>query len=731
MELKKPKSKTEKRLIIVCSLCMLMCLIVLFFGEDWLWNSDGFLSNKQKVGLITSQTNDARLKNDGSFVWYKAKEQGDVRIGDAVFSGADSKVHVELQSGGGIDVGENSLLVFSEIESQKLANLMSGNFRLKVDGTLKVAVNGEITTLNGRNSEVQIYFDKDKKPKFRTLSGNVKWTGQKTAEAAKPKSLPVEIPSPMTVPSESYTWHLYDLYEQKNLELIVRVDLPAKVQRSTELKWSSGNSKSTLVQYSENSDFSSTTQSISSSGFTKLETVHLGENFWRVSADEGKTWSVSQKFQVVPQFLKNAQSVLIKPIQEIPLFENVASFDLEIRTPVEAEGLVAEASTTAEFSLASTKIFWSKTSRPRLSFYQPGQYFYRFRTVTKNQELSDWSNVQKFIVFKPEPLKVPVLAKINSRELYIGEVFKLDWKSDAKMIVTEVLTKEGKHLEKIAGRNITWTAPEAGLYRIRSLALDKYGRTSAFSKTEILKVLPKLIPSRLSKNEVKARKPTAVETTTSIKLEDIKDVEPRNSRYKNSVISAQGFLWTLQSSQQVDQSKAAPVASGIGVHGITWFDRWGLEGSAKASLLSGNQASAQTSMRDFEGRIHYRFVTGFPFGMARELQTSVFAGYEMYSNVGSSFASQYDLIKFGTSLEFPLSQRWSTGGEFVYGYGLDKGSKQEISGNLNYFLTPDWSLGAGYRFNFYTAGSAASVKMGYYSYKEGYTEGYSILNYHF
>jgi len=118
-------------------------------------------------------------------------------------------------------------------------------------------------------------------------------------------------------------------------------------------------------------------------------------------------------------------------------------------------------------------------------------------------------------------------------------------------------------------------------------------------------------------------------------------------------------------------------------------------------------------------------------GWSRELQISLFGGNEFYQNAGSSnFSRQYDLWKFGTSLEFPLSNRWTTGGEVVYGIGGDKSTKEEISGHFNYFINRNWSSGAGYRLHLFNAGSTASSP-GYLPYREGYTELYTSLFYYY
>ena len=82
-------------------------------------------------------------------------------------------------------------------------------------------------------------------------------------------------------------------------------------------------------------------------------------------------------------------------------------------------------------------------------------------------------------------------------------------------------------------------------------------------------------------------------------------------------------------------------------------------------------------------------------------------------------------------MEFPVSQRWMMGGEFVFGFGTEGSQKQGISGHFNYFISPRWTLGAGYRLHMFNAGSAAFAGANVLPYREGYIESYSVLDYHF
>jgi hypothetical protein len=809
----KTLSKFDKGIIAFCIVCMFVCLGVLTVGEQYFWGNRGVLSNKPIIGTIELATNDTRVRSEDVFVWYKANQNDGIRVGDSVFSGEKSKLRVLLDKGGGIDVGENSLVVFSAIENQNLANLVAGSFKLSVDGDLKVAINGEVTTLKGTKSEVQLVMNSYKKPQMKLVKGAVKVQKQKikppapivaprpilslaktvlpekpqvkvnnqpevktetsmelTSEAPVemvaevPLEIPVEIPvelpleppveiltevlpeipkppeipNPLEAPTVYYSWRLYDLYNKNNLELDERKDRPQVVPISQELRWASSQTFETLVQVSPSEDFQLSKNFTSSSGAVQISDAQLGENYWRVSADKGQNWSVSQKFLVKGQFLKSAQPLIVKGVENVPLINDSVSVPLDIRSPVDNLGYVVEASISDQFLPSATKRFWSPDTQPRLSFYRPGIFYYRFRTVTTTQELSDWSNVKKFVIFQPDRPIVPVLAQINKREVFVGESIDIAWRSNVNKIVTEVFDSKNEKIDELFGAKVSLNLKNPGTYKIKAFAANDYNQISGYSKPEYLSIQARIILAPIAKKVEEsapvakvAAAPSPSEVKNSMSMAAMKPFISLNQRYKASQLSAQSFLWTLQSSQQYLQGEAAPVVTGLGLHGKTWRGPWGFEGNLKSGAVSVNQTGQQTAMKDVEGRVHYRALQKLPFNFMREMQVSVFGGYEMYRNAGALYSNQYDLIKFGTSLEFPVMSNWSTGGEILYGFSQDNSSKQEISGNVTYYLSRDWSLGCGYRLNLFSAGSTAAAAQGILPYKEGYTEGYSILNYHF
>lgn len=206
---------------------------------------------------------------------------------------------------------------------------------------------------------------------------------------------------------------------------------------------------------------------------------------------------------------------------------------------------------------------------------------------------------------------------------------------------------------------------------------------------------------------------------------------PRNHNYAHSRLSILGLLWSQQSSQQLYQNQTPPVAIGTGVNFLIWNDQSGVEGTLNFTVLGTNAAARQSSSTNAEIRYHYRFSKPLPMRFARELQISAFAGIEMHRNSSDLFANQYDLLKIGTQMTFPILENWSSGGEFVYGAAADLSPKQEVSGFLTYFPSMQWSMKCGYRIHFFEARTASSSPGGLLPYREGYTEGFSAIEYYF
>jgi hypothetical protein len=496
--------KSEKSIIFGSVVGLLICLFFLFDGGRRFHVTRS--SSGERIGTLTVLKNDTRYKSKDDLVFVTAAEQDGVEIGDSVFSGDKSYAVVEMRKGEQITVGENSLVTFREMNSEKLADLQTGNFRIKVDGTVKVAIQGEVTTLEGKNSEVQLVTDGKTKPRIRVLKGKttVKRSHAKaivienTREIASldiptPVTLPVQLPPPPETPKDlsqigkvSYIWRLYDLYEQKNFQLFSRDQIPDFAPVQIKLSWTQSKAnKIAKLELAKLNDFREATKLDGGDGFVNLPKAYLGANFWRVSFD-GIHWSSTEQFDVEGEFLKDGRPTAVASVHDIPLLASTAVARVVLSSSLAHIGFVVEAATDENFAKEQTRTFWSEKSTVNLSFFKPGKYFYRFRTVNNAQELTDWSQTEVFSVFVPVRPHTPTLLS---------------------------------------------QTPKKGF---------------------VVREKPKLIIAQKPppKAEQK-RKPASVESTSVAKFET--PASHLNDTYKDSEVAVQGFLWTMYSGEQTLQ----------------------------------------------------------------------------------------------------------------------------------------------------------------------------------
>jgi hypothetical protein len=212
------------------------------------------------------------------------------------------------------------------------------------------------------------------------------------------------------------------------------------------------------------------------------------------------------------------------------------------------------------------------------------------------------------------------------------------------------------------------------------------------------------------------------------------DMSFRNLGFVSSKINLEGAVSTMISKEQLNLGKGNPIGLLAGIHWMRWQDDVGLEAHFKTKALDVATDSGVTSSPfQLEVRLHKRRSLAWsPFSDLGYSQVSIFGGYEYYRNSksGSPFSGKYELFKLGLSLEFPFSRNWDTGGEFGFGLGLDKSTKYEIGGHLNYYLQKDNSVGVGYRVHLFVAGSAEVSPFGL-PYREAFGEGYSVIRWHY
>ncbi len=673
--------KGDRKVIIISALFVLLCLLLFYFADD-IFRSMG--SNSERVGAISEIKNEGRLKLNGTLEFSPARAKDEVHVGDSFICGDGCSATIDMKKGQQMTVGEKSLVVFRSINNAKFADLQYGSFRVSVDGETKLAIHGQMVVLNGKDADVQLVLTAGEKPKIRVLKGTLKPTeglaGPALSETTKGNltgelnvaPLGAEAPKDLQhLERTTYHWKLHDLYEDKEGRLTRKpAAMTETVPLSVPLHWANPQKKAAIVSLSRNGDFADAqNQNVAADG-AALSRVYLGANFWRASYD-GSHWSGTEHFDVQAESLSVGIPEASFSREAFTLANPSSSVTVDLKSPIDPTGFIGEKSTDENFPDGEqTETFWFPKSHFDLSFTEAGVFHFRFRAVDKNQELTEWSQPKTIQVF-PALKVVPIVRQPPKPP------------------------------------RLKFEPPEPP--PIRKLAQQ-----------------PKPVPTPASQKQ--ERKPADVVQTA--KAPPPPPTYP-NSNYSHSYLSLEGFLWTLQSTQQIIHAEDAPVATGIGLRGLHWWDHSGVEGILKSQVFGMNPPAKDTSYKDVEARYHYRFFSGFPFNWARELLVSIFGGTEIYRSSGQLFSPAYNLVTMGTLIEFPVARHWGLGGEFVFGEGLDSSHKYEITGHMRYYFSPKYSVSFGYLLHLFEAGSPSSAALGILPFREGYTEGYSTLDYHF
>lgn len=762
--------KSEKLLIggalslfVVCMYCLLFDPTI--FG---LWESKHKKSNQPIVGQITFLENDTRRQQEGTLGWEQAKNKQSIHLGDSVFTGSKSRSQVSFVEGGYVDLGENTLLTFTKVKNEKLPNLAEGNFRLQVHGEMKLAIAGEVTEIKGDRTEVQVFMDKKiNKPQLKVLKGKA-LVKQGSAPAVElkinqvsalrpPNRIPssvteteleaVKIEEPKTVQTLQqadetifYISKFYDFYERKENAIVRRDQRPNYVSFQKKLSWiTQGDVQKVSGQLSSTSEFDKSVLPFETSQKEfSLNQVFLGENHWRLSLDS-KNWLPASKFFVKSAFLPNDTLKIAFPQSTYAMFNQPISIKGVIQAPADITNFVFEFSRVPSFPNGKTNIHWLSKNQLSLKLNSRGSYYLRVRGVNQKMEITDFSEVVEIKADKPELPEAPRLAKENFN-VFEGESVQLGWsnssESDFEVLITD---KNGKLVaNKIMEENkFSWKTKKPGIYKAQISALDEWGQKST-SVQAIVQVKPKSIePSQLQPTLSKAsepivepvRKPSSLPTTQSaMSLNMSDDNTNKNLALTSSKLQFEGAVFSMH----VQEQEANPSVLAFTGRLINWWDSNGFEGSIKSKAASLDNNPNVPAPLQLEARYHHRWLLPFNlFSPGGSTQFSLIGGYEFYRNPTQGYSPQYDLVKTGFAVDFPVMRNWDTGGEILYGYGMDQSTKYEISGRLNYYIQRKWSMGVGYRMHLFEAGSNKSAPPIGVPYREAYGEGYSVLRWHY
>ncbi len=751
--------KTDRRIVAVSLLGLLICFGLLSSEEfsQFIFGDQSEKSKAPIIGELSSSRNDIRHRSMDSLAWKPAKALQKVRAGDSIFSGESSNSTVALTNGSEVNLGSNSLIKFTTIDQIDLPNLAFGNFKVSVDGKIKVAVGGQITEISGKGSEVRVAIQANGRPRISVTKGSAQVkTAQTSKSLEKDQTLELQVAKAPVAPPENvvipetppdptvvaknnptqliYTDQLYDLYEQKNGRLAFRQVRPVLVNFPVPIEWETTERPVRIYgQLSATPDFTNIPQAFSEDaelGSGTFSRSLLGDNYYRLSAD-GKVWSETSQFRVIARPLDYAPPRLTVKADQLFIVNDAA----ELRGTLSGNfsAFIVELSTDPKFTNESSKIVYLKNRSFSARLDRAGSVYLRARGVDENQRVTALSAPLKIRVEKPGLPEAPRLAQ-SDIQMQVMEERTLSWPAAprAKSYQVQVLDANGRLVatRQVQGESLKFRMSKPGRYNVKVKAQDAFGRASQSTADARLLVTPK---SNVVLAEKSApRQPTSDSGTITQKIDDQYGYF-YNSTFRNSKLAFEGAAFSMFSSEQVFSEKDNPSALTAGVRWTGWLRSHGLEASAKTKVADATAVpGASVNPMAFEGRYLYRFDVPFnPLSKLNRSQLALIAGYEIYRNPSSQlFSSGYDLFKLGFSLAFPLWSRWDTGGEVLYGRGLEDSFKYEISGYIHYYLKKQWSMGLGYRLHLLEAGST-KVAPASLPYKEGFGEGYSVLRWHY
>lgn len=370
-----------ERVLIGLSVVGLIFASLLLFNEDlynrFIGGSVHDDTSKPLMGIVTEKINDTRYKNSATILWVNARKKQNVRAGDSLFTGANSRTHVELKNGNEMTLDQNTLVVFNET---KLMDLNMGNFRFKVDGKMELSVQGQPTIIEGNGSDIQIIVPKEKgaKPQVRLLRGQatVQVQGKPRQELVPQKieTLPIVVTEEAIRQTASV---LSDEPAAQPQPVAIETPAPAPIQRRLQLY--------DVFELKEDKSLS-----------PRATITEEARGFLPLDESVGLTSS---------------------SLQPITLDENGARVTLAAAGSPEMQGYVYEVSTEREFPVEKTRVKWNRDGNLQLRFENAGTFYYRVRGANQKTELTSVSEPVEVVILPQEKVIAPVAEVKELRKL--------------------------------------------------------------------------------------------------------------------------------------------------------------------------------------------------------------------------------------------------------------------------------------------------------------------------
>ena len=391
------KNQTD-RIVIALAILLLMAVGGAYYFDQWMWG--GHRARGEKIGTITSQEGDVRLKYQDDLKWSRATLGQDLAYDDAVYAGAGSKANLSVGKSQ-MTVTENSLVVLRRDQDVSFLNLNYGH----IFGT--VARDEKIVIDTGDGKRVELEATTDTKITVRRNNGRTQLdvqSGQakinvdgKRSVITKSERLVFNHETPAQV-------HRWTLRAVKPLSAdVVASDRPARLTFAW--AWENGRKPTAdedyVIEFSTTPDFKTihATKSVHAALTTSMSVSQSLSLLYRVRAPGGE---VSQIERV--RFVRLAEPEILTPLAG-------ATFEVDPRAelPV-AFTFRKDAAAKIKYQVAPNEEF-NPATRERLvdsaglESLPPGGYFVRARAEYGAAGASGWTSARPFTVAnRPEAL---------------------------------------------------------------------------------------------------------------------------------------------------------------------------------------------------------------------------------------------------------------------------------------------------------------------------------------
>lgn len=756
------RSKQNKVFVVVILAIALLAFEITtqIFSDLPFFRSQG--STAQVVATVVTVESDVRQRPVEETSWYRAEPKAEIIRGDAVYSGKQSRSQVQMKSGGFIELGEETLVIFDDIDGVTIPDVTRGQVKLKVTGQMRVAISGEVTEFTGAQSELVLNLEGLRR-QIQVLRGETSIVQSGGVAKSLSRGQTFDLPPSAVVvkgPPKIQVPRADELVSEASLRNVRKTVAAAPVEiRPIEFSEPVvAIPEPPIVEAPVVQEFVPEPPA-PEPAVSELKVEPSAETPIVVKeavAPQDPQLSINRVMKVQEVYKRQGKSALVPRVGLKTLKVPVA---LAWSGTIEEEKLHLQVSKTKDFKKTWEEREVSGTNTV-LTEWRPGKNYWR---VSRDKE--NWSEPAEVVVRptvspsqRPSvvPLKRQLIVSPKGRGPEVQAKLRFDDRGLSKprgwvlqgSSAPDFPVKRTKTVYVKEPRvDIPINRPGRYFFRVRSVA--DAGEISGFSEPVEVSAVPAAAPavplrSQMAKKEVVSQRKVAnVEAQKQRELEEenrLAAQEAAQTRSKLSTrtqkaedvrprpwaVTLEGGAAALVSTEQIDLGSQPAATHVIGLKVGYNNQRDAASLSYKSKFGASNAEGSAQSNTKLSARYTRWWQTGWS-----PLRLGWAGGLDSYRNSSTvEYSKGYDFAKTGVDVGIRLADRWKTGGEVVVGTWTDSNRLFEVGGFLSYELSQELAFGVGYRLSLFEAGSEASVPIAL-PYREAMGEAYSSLQFSF